>query len=165
MEIIDIDKSDKYKEYGSHRRAPAMIMKISSTGMMGKNSSYRKSICIHATIISGNGFVYTSYWAGFYIRTEKYQYDPSSRSFTRIPQYAYYVGIKVNVLKPFTIYADEVLKQKVALLSKDSEIDIILERCTDALSGNILLIRSQTGLIGWVKEEGITEFLQLPCAG
>ncbi len=166
MEIIDIDKSDKYKEIWVSSPGASDDYENLIYWYDGKEiHRIENPFAFMQPSFPGNGFVYTSYWAGFYIRTEKYQYDPSSRSFTRIPQYAYYVGIKVNVLKPFTIYADEVLKQKVALLSKDSEIDIILERCTDALSGNILLIRSQTGLIGWVKEEGITEFLQLPCAG
>ena len=116
----------------------------------------------------GNGFVYVGSWAEYYIRTEKYQFDPSSRSFTEIPQYAYFVGIKVNVIKPFVIYSDEALKQKTALLSKDSKIEIILVRYNDSgcgFQGSLFLIKSQTGLIGWAKEDGITEYLKLPNAG
>lgn len=166
MEIIDIAESDKYKEIliqssGASDDYEYLIYWYDGKEIHAMDHPFNFS----QPSFPGSGFIYTTTWAGFYIRTEKYQYDPSVRSFTEIPQYAYYVGIKVNVLKPFTIYADEALTQKVALLSKDSEIDIILDRYSDVISGTLFLVKSQTGLIGWMKEEGISNYLQLPIAG
>ena len=76
------------------------------------------------------------------------------------------MGVKAKVKNSFIIYREQELNHKVAMLARDSEIEIILYDSSDNENPNhLFLIKSQTGSVGWVKESEIYENLEgLPLA-
>ncbi len=82
----------------------------------------------------------------------------NKRKLKLVEQFAYYVGVKVKVKKGFIIYKEKELNNKVALLSKGSEIELILCDKTDKKYFNyIYLIKSESGLLGWSEFRQIQE--------
>jgi hypothetical protein len=83
-----------------------------------------------------------------------------------VPQFAYYVGVKATVKNNFPIFKDKELKEKVALLSKNSEIEILVcDMDYREWNDHIYLMKSKSNLIGWASNQDIYKNLEgLPLA-
>ncbi len=101
-------------------------------------------------VFLGNGIVYVDNWEGFWKKRDKYVLNDANRELNLVPQYAYFVGVRVKVENSFTIYKNKDLKDIVAYLGKDSEIELLI---CDTENKNwpdyLYLIKSGSGLTGW----------------
>jgi len=163
--IVDIDQYDKYKEIAVHTPGPSdddNYLIYWYNGDTIKETAYLS----RWPKFLGNGIVYVDGWLGFWSRRDKYVLNNSTRKLDHVPQYAYYVGVKATVKNNFPIFKDKELKEKVALLSKSSEIEILLCDMDDReWSDYIYLIKSKSNLIGWASNQDINRNLHgLPSA-
>ncbi len=162
FKIIDIDKNDSYKEILVAGEDPGGTAVSEIYWYDGKQILYMKRL--NNPVINGNGFVYDDSWESFWSKRDKYKLDRKTRQLKIIPQFAYYVGVKDVVVKNwFAIYSDKKMTEKLATLSKKSKIEILLCDTQNSNDENdfIYLIKSKTGLIGWVT----SEILQKNCEG
>jgi len=162
FKIIDINKNDSYKEILIAGEDPGGSSRSKIYWFDGKQLLFMDML--HSPKVSGNGFVYDDTWQGFWMKRDKYILNKQTHKLAVVPQFAYYVGVKDIVVKNwFTIYSDQKMTKKLATLSKNSKIEILL--CDTRNSSNendfIYLIKSKTGLVGWTT----LEILQQNCEG
>ena len=71
----------------------------------------------------------------------------------------YYVGLKGKTLNEITLYAVKSGKDIVAQLPADYEIEILLAEYAekDTEMGTRFLVRTEFGLVGWLRVEGFAE--------
>ena len=153
FQIIDIDKTDKYKEIAVHSSGPSNDDEYKIYWYDGDTIKKMAFIERWPTFL-GNGIVYVDNWEGFWTKRDKYLLNKNDRTLDHIPQFAYYIGIKIRVENSFTIYREKDLKDEVALLSKYSEIELLL--CdTEKKEGDkyLYLIKSESGLVGWTRSD------------
>jgi hypothetical protein len=163
--IIDIDKYDKYKEIAVHTPGPSSDDEYFIYWYDGKAIQETAHLSRWPKFL-GNGIVYVDGWVGFWTRRDKYILNNSTRKLDHVLQFAYYVGVKANVKNSFPIFKDKELKEKVALLSKYSEIEILVcDMDYREWNDHIYLIKSKSNLIGWASNQAIHHNLEgLPLA-
>ncbi len=150
--IIDIDKKDTFKEIEVVASGPGGETFVKLYWFDGKNirlmNTFKASLNIN-----GNGIVYADSFESFWTLRKKLILNKVTYKLTEIPQFAYYVGIKnIRVKNYISIYADENLTKKTAILSKNSFIEILLcKKHPNDVNRDIYLIKSKSGLTGWIK--------------
>ena len=154
--IVDIDKSDKYKEIAVHTPGDSDDDEFLLYAYDGK--SLRKMGRLYQwPTFYGNGIVLVDQHIDFWSIREKYILDNKTRTLKLVPQKFYYVGIKGEVTKSFPLYRTKKRKHVVANLKPKSEILILLcEPSVAKKSPNDVdikdysyLVKSSTGLVGW----------------
>jgi hypothetical protein len=163
--IIDIDKHDKYKEIAVHTPGPSSDDEYFIYWYDGEAIQKTAHLSRWPKFL-GNGIVYVDGWLGFWSRRDKYVLNNSTRELEKVPQFAYYVGVKATVKNSFPIFKDKELTEKVASLSKNSEIEILLcDMENKTWKEHIYLIKSKSNLIGWASNQDIYNNLEgLPLA-
>jgi len=162
FKIIDVDKTDSYKEILVAGEDPGGLSKFKMYWFDGKQIQFMNTL--YNPTFNGNGFVYDDTWESFWTKRDKYKLDKKTHQLTIVPQFAYYVGIKnIVVTNWFAIYSDKKMTKKLATLSKNSKIEILLCDTRNSKDENdfIYLVKSKTGLVGWVK----ADVLQKNCEG
>ncbi len=153
--IIDINKYDKFKEVVVHSPGSSDDDEYIIFWYDGENIIKMDRLARWPKFL-GNGILYVDNWEDFWVRRDKWVLDDNSRILYPVPQFAYYVGVKIKVVNGFSIYRDKDLKETVALLSKDSEIELLLcDISADNWFDYLYLIKSGSGLTGWAKFEEI----------
>lgn len=163
--IIDIDQYDKYKEIAVHTPGPSSDDEYFIYWYDGEAIKKTAHLSRWPEFL-GNGIFYVDGWMGFWQCRDKYVLNNSTRELEKIPQFAYYVGVKATVKNSFPIFKNKELTEKVALLSKNSEIEILLCDMEDkAWKEHTYLIKSKSNLIGWTSNQDIYNNLEgLPLA-
>jgi len=162
--IIDLDKNDKYKEIVVKCPGPsdADVYYIfaydgQSLNKIGQFPRYVQ--------FPGDGIVRVQDWAGFWVIHDKYILDRPTHTLKKVPQEFYYVGVPAAVKKTFCVYATRNDKTVVAYLRPKSRVIILL--CAPFRERpEWYILKTETGLIGWVKKEIFQEHLDgIPWAG
>lgn len=96
--------------------------------------------------ITGNGNIYTAGHTNNDFNTRK-KYIYQNNTFKEVEQPYYYVGLQTKTLKPVTLYKTEDLKNSIANLPANYNIEVLLNKKETSL----YLIKTDFGLIGWVK--------------
>ena len=156
FKIVDININDKYKEIIiAHTSGGEDDSKYLIFWYDKKNIIKMEDLGGWANF-TGNGIVYVNNWENFWTRVDKYVLNDITRTLKFIPQFAYYVGIKAKVVNSFSIFRNKDLKEPVALLNKDSEIELLLcDNVGPDWKNYLYLIKSISGLTGWAKWEDI----------
>jgi len=162
--IINLDTSDKYKEIAVHTSLPSDDDVFNIYWYDGKK--------IREVIIglgrwprfAGNGIVYVRGWMNFWEITNRYLLN-KKHTLEETPQEFYHVGLNLKVGKSFPIYTsrEEVAKKNgavIADLRKGSYAQILLWDPKKKL----YLIKSESNIIGWTKEENLYRLENLPIA-
>jgi len=157
--VIDINKRDNYKEIAVHAPGDSdddeyLIYAYDGKSIkeMGRLNRWPK--------FYGNGIVLVDNWVEFWAKRDKYVLNGKTRTLNLVPQELYYVGIKAKAKKSFPLYQTIAGKKIVANLKPNSEIFILV--CNPStgkinqngyadIFGYSYLIKSTTGLVGWVK--------------
>jgi hypothetical protein len=183
FKVIDIDTQDKYKEIAVHSSGPGDDMSDNVYFIYWYNGKEVFLIDqLHGSaIFNGNGIIYLDKWEGFWTSRDKYVLGNNSRNISFVRPFGYYVGVKAKAKTSFTIYQEQALKNKVAVLNVGSDIEILLcdkdeYRYTND-DGSIeytgvtessrykYLVKSQSGLLGWISNKDILESVEgLPWA-
>jgi len=162
--IVDIDKSDKYKEVAVHTpglSADDEYLIFWYDGKLIKEMGYLS----RWPLFYGNGIVNVDAWMGFWPIREKYVLDKNSRTLQQVPQEFYYVGVEAEVIESFPIYKTRGVSHVVAHLKPKSECLILVCDPSPMPPGDDwYLIKSATGLVGWTQEKAIYDKLFLPWA-
>jgi len=149
FKVIDINTHDDYKEIAVHTAGSSSDDEYMIYWYNGQEIIFMDHLSRWPTF-NGNGIVYVDGWTGFWTQRDKYVLDDTERKLRPIEQFAYYVDITVNVKIPFEIFKETDLINKVALLSKGSEIVLILcDRSNRNYIDHRYLIKSKSGLLGW----------------
>jgi len=162
--IIDIDKNDQYKEI-------VVVCPAASDAHVHYIFAYDgrslKKIGRFTRFVEfpGNGIVRVQEWAGFWVVHDKYVLDGPKHTLKKVPQEFYYVGVPATVKKTFPVYATRNDKTVVAYVRPKSSVIILL--CAPFRERpEWYILKTETGLIGWVKEEIFQEHLDgIPWAG
>ncbi|MEO0292853.1 MAG: hypothetical protein ABIN61_01355 [candidate division WOR-3 bacterium] len=165
FKIVDINTNDKYKEIAVHSPGPSDDDEYFIYWYDGKSIKEMAHLSRWPEF-PGNGIVYVKNWEGFWTKIDKYILNNSLRKLELVPQFAYYVGVKATVKKSFPIFRDKDLKEEVAWLTNNSEIEILLCDTKNREWDNyIFLIKSALGLVGWAHYKEVIENLDgLPLA-
>lgn len=164
MVVVDINKSDKFKEIAVHSPGPSDddVFKLywyNGTEIIALNELSRWPE------FPGNGIVYVKNWEGFWTSNDKYRLDNTTRKLIHVEQFAYYIGLKITIKKGFKIFKEKDLKNEVALLNDNSEIEIILcDKKGYDYDDYKYLIKSGTGLLGWSNFKSMEGCIDLPMA-
>jgi len=159
FKIIDINKNDVFKEIAVHASGPSDDDEYNLYRFNGKEIYFLNKLKGNPTF-NGNGIVYLDFWEGFWMRRDKFVFDKKVKKLKRVPQFAYYVGVKnISVKNYISIFADKSMTQKTAVLSKNSKIEILLcdIKTEEDSNDEIYLIKSKSGLIGWIKSSVLLE--------
>jgi hypothetical protein len=149
FKVIDINKYDKYKEIAVHTAGSSDDDEYMIYWYNGEEIIFMDRLSRWPTF-KGNGIVYVDGWVGFWTDRDKYVLDDITRKLKLVEQFAYYVGVTIIVKKGFKIYKEKELINEVALLSKDSEIELILcDKMNQLFYEHKYLIKSKSGLLGW----------------
>lgn len=106
------------------------------------------SIPALAVYITGNGSIYSEGHVNNTFNTRK-KFTVRNDKLTEVEQPFYYVGLETQTLQPITLYNNENLSNKVASLPKNYSIEVVAHKKGTSL----YLIKTDFGLIGWVKVE------------
>lgn len=102
--------------------------------------------------IPGNNAIYTEGHTNN-LFNQKRKYLAANDTISEVKQPFYSVGIKGKLYQDFTLYADTNLKQVVAKLPANSQVEVLLAENTDFYKPKLLL-KTDFGLTGWVEVIG-----------
>lgn len=165
--IVDIDTSDPYKEIAVHTPGPSdddeyLIYFFNGTSIkeMARLSRW--------PTFSGNGIVLVDGWMGFWRIRDKYVLDKATRTLRHIPQELYYVGVEAHAKVSFPVYRSRSGGEVIANTMPNSDFSILAcdtsPRClnkygdVDDYSCDWYLIKTVTGLVGWVRCETLMDY-------
>ena len=165
--VIDIDTSDPYKEIAVHTPGPSdddeyLIYFFNGTSLkeMARLSRW--------PTFSGNGIVLVDGWMGFWRIRDKYVLDKATRTLRHIPQELYYVGVEAHAKVSFPVYRTRSGGEVIANTRPNSNFIILacdpspecLNRYgeVDNYSCDWYLIKTVTGLVGWVRFETLMDY-------
>jgi hypothetical protein len=156
--IVDINEHDRYKEVAVHTPGPSdddeyLIYWYDGTTLAecGRLSRW--------PAFTGYGIVYVHDWWGFWGKTDKYVLDEKTHRLRLVPQELHWVGVTGTVRASVSIYETREKPAIVASLEPGSKALIV------ANAGDWYLIKSSTGLLGWMKESEVyRSFGDLPVA-
>ncbi len=101
--------------------------------------------------LSSNGFFYVVGTANDFFE-KKRKYHLSNGKIKEVKQPFYYIGLNTVTQKAVTLYQSKDLKEKVASLPADYNVELLLvEPDYDDHSEVFVLVRTELGLVGWVK--------------
>jgi hypothetical protein len=173
--VVDLDSSDKTKElmivqggdndlrdYTLFRYEKKKLIEIGKFG--GQIPSDPE--------ITGNGFVTVGAWQGFYTRTVKFARDKTGKLNELVPE-LYAVGVDVEVKATFPMYTTRAKKDVLGRTKVGSKVTLVAHdpspKCAAGESGfqacDWFLVRSSTGLLGWVLYSDLEKGVDLPFAG
>jgi hypothetical protein len=151
FQIVDINKWDKYKEIAVHTPGPSSDDVYNIYWYNGSEIVFMNRLSRWPTFLE-NGIVYVDGWRGFWTQRDKFVLNNKTRRLEQIPQYAYYVGIKVQVSTSFPIYRTRQLQDQVALLKDNTEIELLMCDLNNSdWQNQLYLIKSSSKLLGWAK--------------
>jgi hypothetical protein len=155
--IIDLDTRDRYKEIAVYTPGPSDDNEYVIYWYDGKQLHRIGDISANITI-QGNGIVLGDWWTGNFLVRDKYALDKSTHNLYMVPQDIHYVGETHKVLESFPICKSPGSKNVVATLAKGSRILVVAIKFTKETGNNRsqynrdwLLIKSQSGLLGWAR--------------
>jgi hypothetical protein len=155
--IIDIDVSDKYKEIAVYTSGDSEDYEYILYWYNGEQISLIGNF-LGQPVFNGNGIVYLDNWMGFWKSRDKLVIDKTTRKPQIINQFAYYVGVKAKVKNGFAIYQETALIHKVAVLSENTGIELLLcDKTSKDYFTFKYLIKSESGLIGWANLKSILD--------
>jgi len=102
--------------------------------------------------LTSNGIFYTAgHTNNMFNKRRKFKIE--NDTIIEIKQPYYYVGLKGKILKPLTLYSDKELKNAIAQLPTDYEVEILLAETgsKDFEIDFYYLVKSNFGLVGWIK--------------
>ena len=99
--------------------------------------------------IPGNGNLYVTGHANTNFDAKR-KYIFRENNIQELKQAAYYVGLKTKTINPITLYHTKELKNVVARLPKDYNVEVILAETTHKFE-DFYLIKTDFGLLGWAK--------------
>lgn len=174
--IVDLDSSDKTKELlivegGDNDLRDYTLFryeghKLIELGKFGGQVPADPEI-------SGNGFIVYGAWQGFYTRTVKLAIDAKKRKLAEVVPELYAVGVELPVKATFPLYATRAKKEVLARAKVASKVTLVAHdpspKCAAGELGfepcDWFLVRSATGLLGWVLFSDLAAGLELPFAG
>jgi len=172
LKIVDIDKKDKYHE--------VMIVYTLYSGGSGHDiykfdgKTIKKIGSFPAWLeFTGYNIMYADFNQEFWSKRERYVFNVKKNVFVHTPQELYYLG-KKNVLinKDFPVYLNRSNLNSLIKLKAGSYITLLAvdysEKSCKNKSGKIndwgcewYLIKSSSGLLGWVRRYNLREHLKL----
>ena len=158
--LVKIDKTDKYREIiiMCPRASDANMYYIFAYDgtSLNKIGEFSRSV-----EFPGDGSVLVDDWEGFWVIHDTYVLEKPQHTLKKVPQEFYYVGVPATVKKTFPIYSTPNEPTVVANVKPKSKVMILL--CApfkENLEGpKWYLLKTETGLIGWIKEEIIQDRL------
>lgn len=98
--------------------------------------------------IPGNGSIYSAGHTNNVFNTRK-KFVVKNDKLVEIEQAYYYVGLKTKTLKPIQLYRTKSLTNKIASLPANYSIEVV----ANEKGSSFYLIKTDFGLLGWVKVE------------
>lgn len=153
--IVDIDKEDKYKEIFVRCWGDNDIYENYIFAYDGKTLN-RIGQFTGEVEFPGDGIVRVKTWEGFWKIHNKYVLERPKHTLKKVPQEFYYVGVSATVKKTFPIYATRKDQTMVANVKPGSGVIILL--CAPFQENpKWYLLKTDTGLIGWIKGKIINQ--------
>lgn len=167
LAIIDVDRSDAYKEID--------VWTYSGSDMADHSIYWYDGAKIHkmadlswSVDYRGNGIVLNSSWTGYVAITNKYILNKKARTLELVPQEMYYIGAAHKTAERFPIYYSRQSKSVVATVERNSTITILVyvpaPPGTDLDKHDMMqdwfLIKTQSGLLGWVRLQTLAEYVE-----
>jgi len=165
--VVDINTTDSYREIDVHTPGPSdddihLIYSFDGASLreMGRLERW--------PTFSGNGIVLVDGWMGFWGIRDKYVLDGSTRTLRHIPQDLYYVGVQGHAIRSFPVYRTRSGNEVIANTMPGS--DFLILACDtspsclndygnpDDYSCDWYLIKTVTGLVGWVRCETLMDY-------
>ena len=165
--IIDIDRSDKYKEIDVQTNSGGDGTDHRIYWYDGKNINEIDKLYLKVDY-KGNGIVLNSTWTGNVMITEKYVLDKKTRKLKKIPQEMYYVGSPHKVLISFPVFYSRHSNEVVANVERNSNILVLAyaPNPVDPKTGDSdimydwFLVKTQSGLLGWVQLQTLAQYVE-----
>lgn len=175
IEAIDLDSSDKLKEIVLHDSSGTDYAR--EVFLRYQNKQWKVLGTIAATFsgqreVPGAGFVLVPDWAGFFVMRKKYVLQ--KEALTELVPELYSVDVKAKVQTSFALQLSRSNPEPLAKLKVGSEIQILAYAPTQACAAGsdapfapcaLFLVRSASGLLGWVRFDVLQANAELPLAG
>lgn len=172
MQVIDVDRGDKLKEVmvtavGGSDFTQTLIYRYDGKALV-ELAAFDNQGGIE---FNGNGIALQSNWMGFWTCKRKYQLDRATQRFREVPQEIYYVGVEGKVKETFPVYERRNTPAVVANTRAGSTMLVVAcdpsPRCPGDTNDacHWYLIKTESGLLGWVRLETLRDKADLPWAG
>ncbi|MBN1881897.1 MAG: hypothetical protein JW885_06960 [Deltaproteobacteria bacterium] len=165
--VVDINASDVYKEIAVHAPGPSDDDEYLVYSFDGASLKEMGRLARWPTF-SGNGIVLVDGWMGFWKIRDKYVLDTSTRTLRHVPQDLYAVGVEGHAIKSFPVYRTRSGNEVIANTMPNSNFIILAcdtsPTCLNAYgdaddySCDWYLIKTVTGLVGWVRCETLMDY-------
>jgi len=165
--VVDISTADAYREIAVHAPGPSDDDEYLVYSFDGASLKEMGRLARWPTF-SGNGIVLVDNWMGFWLIKDKYVLDTSTRTLRHIPQDLYYVGVEGHAIKSFPVYRTRSGSEVIANTRPDSVFLVLAcdtsPTCLNAYgdaddySCDWYLIKTVTGLVGWVRCETLMDY-------
>ena len=121
---------------------------------LGEGGAFTEVLAANALkiYIPGNNAIYTEGHTNN-LFNQKRKYQAQLGVITEVKQPFYYVGVKGKLYQEFTLYTDVSMKDVVAKLPANSQVEVLLAENIDFYKPKLLL-KTDFGLTGWVEVIG-----------
>ncbi|MGE6763698.1 hypothetical protein ACQKGO_37150 [Corallococcus interemptor] len=147
--VVDLDTGDKWKELLVHTLGDMdddhRFFLYGYDGKAVKPLGDVRAL----TEAKGNGIVLVDTWMGFWQRRDKYTLDRKAWKLVHVPQELYAVGVEATVKKSFPLTQSRTGSAVLATTAQGSKVQV-LAASVPAKGEVQYLVRSSTGLLGWV---------------
>lgn len=173
--VVDLDASDRTKELlvleegASDLRSFVLLryekQKLVVLGRFGGQTPRDPEIV-------GNGFVAFGLWEGFYTRRVKLALDAKQRLVEVVPE-LYAIDATLKVKESVAIFTTRAKKEILARPKVGSDVVLVAhDRAPVCKPGDLglepcdwFLVRTATGLLGWIDGGELVKLVELPFAG
>lgn len=166
VQVVDTYKKDKYRELLIHTGDGLDYSAYELFRYTGKRIV--KLGRLFSPTFSGNGIVYSNQWMGFWQKVQKWTLQRKKLRLVAAAQELFSVGVSARVKTSFPIFQKHSRSSaKIAYLRKKSRIKILVAYAISQNENKIwYLVRSSTGLIGWVDANTVhRKMSEVPWAG
>lgn len=120
---------------------------------VSESGEYTGSIDGYEIYITGSGSVYAVQRVNAAYEMKK-KYKLTDGKFTEVEPEFYQIGLKTKTLKMISLYSDEAMTKKLAVLPANYDIEVLLAKNSDQFSmKNKYLVKTAFGLVGWTNIE------------
>ncbi|MHA7627652.1 hypothetical protein [Corallococcus sp. M7] len=164
LSTIDLDRSDRFKEV------------VVTTGFLKDNYIYRydgKTLTLLGVVrnmvsVPGDGTLLEDDDHEFWVRHDRHVFNAKTGKLERVPQELYAVNTPATVAQSFVLTYGARDKVPVATLATGSKVEVLAALLVDGhhpmprYRDYRYLVRSASGLLGWVPSKGLDAKLSFP---
>lgn len=176
LAIVDIDSKDRFKEIIVNCGNPYDGGSFGHVYEYDGKSLKKLGVLEREPQFTGHGIIYAQSWTCSFMIRKKFALNSKTRQIEEIRQPMYYIGKSFKAEKSFPVFLSPTDTSIVANVEPKSQVLIIAvafqpvkQKTTDPNKYETFeqwyLVKTHSGLMGWVRDQDAMQHLGIPAAG